>query len=57
MELNDFKKDCIVVKWTQISNDRVIEDPIGDLYLVDIDKISDGNVRICIRKSIYFLKV
>lgn len=57
METNENARDCIVVKWTQILNDSVIDDPLGDLYFVDIDKISDGDVCLKLIKKKFFIFV
>ena len=42
---NEFERNCIVVRWTQIFENELIDDPSGDLYFVDIEQIIEGNVK------------
>ncbi|CAF1026685.1 unnamed protein product [Brachionus calyciflorus] len=40
---NEFERNCIVVRWTQIFENELIDDPSSDLYFVDIEQIIEGN--------------
>lgn len=46
MEKDDFKTNCIIVRWTQVYDHELIDDQNGDLYFIDIKQITSGNVSI-----------
>lgn len=55
MEIEEYNSECIVVEWTQISNFLEIEDHFGNLYFVDVNNITDGNVRKIFEIEIFLL--